>query len=270
MIIHGDGRTPDEDLVALCDVQITDPPYSEHVHQASMSSGTVATGGPRTRDIGYDPITDETRRAVARIAALVPRWTVVHCDLESTHLWRQAMADAGVRYVREVPWVRWAQPQISGDRPCSGSEAVLHFHSRAKVRWNGTGGMTHYDTRGIRGSRKRQGQKPIGLVLTLVSAYSDPGECVYDGHAGAGTTALACRLLGRECVSYETDATWAGHAQDRELAAPDGRDRAQIREWCDATEAEARRMLEQTPEGPARLRAQARLDDVARLRSALE
>jgi hypothetical protein len=283
MIIHGDGNSPDPNLLALCDVQITDPPYSDHVHDGAMSSHTLATGGPRKRELGYDAITPADRDAIAFIASLLPRWTIVHSDLESTHLWRDAMAVAGVEYIRQWDWVRWVQPQQSGDRPGQGSEAVLHFHpqiigARGGVRpktkhWNGDGGKTHYDTRGIRGDDKRQGQKPIGLVLTLVSWYSDPDECVFDGRVGAGTTALACRLLGREHIGYELDEEWSGRAAERELAEPCARDLAQIRDWCDEIEAECARTMPamQGPEAHNALRrAQARLADVAGVRKAIK
>lgn len=277
MITHGDGNNPDLDLLGACDVQITDPPFSDNVHDNAMSSHTLASGGPASRDIGYAAITPADRAAIARIAACVPRWTVVHSDLESTHLWRDAMAAAGVEYIRQVDWIRWVQPQQSGDRPCQGCEAVLHFHSqtigaRGGVKpkakhWNGSGGWTHYDNRGIRGHDKRQGQKPIGLLLTLVSSFSDPGECVYDGRAGAGTTALACRLLGRDSVCYEKEAEWAAFAADRERAYPCDRDLDQIREWIDWIREECNRTFP-TMKGPeaenARRRVAMRIADADR------
>lgn len=282
MIVHGNCYDADPALLAACDVQISDFPYSEYVHSHAMSSHTLASGGPRKRDLGYAAITPDDRAFAALVASLMPRWSVIFSDLESTHLWRDAMAAVGVEYVRQLDWIRWVQPQQSGDRPCNGCEAVLHFHSMAwgprgalrpaAKHWNGSGGMTHYDTRGIRGHDKRQGQKPLGLGLTVVSAFSDPGERILDLTTGAGTFPLAARLLGREALGYEIDPEWAAFAADRELAGLCARDLDQARDWCDITEAECVRTMPamQGPESKKTLRrAQARMADVDRVRKAI-
>lgn len=282
MIIHGSCHDANPADLLTCHVQVSDFPYSEHVHENAMSSRTLASGGPVSRDLGYAPRTQADIDWAAFVASCLPRWSVVFTDLESTHLWRDAMLAAGVEYVRQLDWIRWVQPQQSGDRPPQGCEAVLHFYPLAKGArggrsprvkdWNGSGGLTHYDTRGIRGSDKRQGQKPIGLGLTIVQAFCNPGERIVDLATGAGTFPLAARLLGRDALAYELDAEWAGYAADRELATPDARDLAQIKEWCDATEAEARAVEVPRPPATDRCwrRAQRRLADVARVRGAIK
>ncbi len=251
MIVHADALTHALELAPECDTLIVDPPYSEHVHANTASMGT-AGAGPHVRPLGFTSLTPALQETIAACAAAVRRWSVVFTDLEGTYAWRHRCDFKGAEYVREVPWIRWSQPQLSGDRPPSGAEAVLHFHAqkiggrggRSPVakRWNGPGSLTHYARRCLRGADKHPTEKPLDLMLDLVSWYSDPGETVFDPCAGAGTTALAARLLGRECVALELDATWAAHATARELDALSDRDRERATEWVTSTLNEAERV----------------------------
>lgn len=205
------------------DVMIVDPPYAAKVHSKAVSAGTGGAG-VRKRDLGFGHLTPELMLRLALYASEVRRWSVVFCDLESVHLWIAAMAYHQVEYVRTIPWVRWSQPQMSGDRPPTGSEAVCLFHAPrknqggGKMRWNGPGGRVAYRSedvdadpvarpeylaKSLRGRDKYGCEKPLDLMLALVSDYSDPGETVFDPCAGVGTTLLAARLLGRQCFGLE-------------------------------------------------------------------
>jgi hypothetical protein len=267
---------------------ITDPPYSDHVHANPVSC--AATGGESlgvvARPLGFDAITPALRAYIAAAAARVERWAVVFSDLEGCHEWRAAMAAARLEYCRQVPaltdddfelpWCRWSQPQLTGDRPPSGAEAVLHFHRQhvgprggtrsVAKHWNGPGNLVAYDRRSLRGEDKHRAEKPLDLMLDLVSWYTDPGEAVADLCAGAGTTALACLVLERDCLAVEQDERWAAHARAR-VSKGRGlspRDRLRVADWCESTTAEAERLLASASatEG-GRVRARARLADVA-------
>lgn len=47
-------------------------------------------------------------------------------------------------------------------------------------------------------------QKPLDLFRWLVRTYSNPGETVFDGYSGSGTTAEACIIEGRKFIGSET------------------------------------------------------------------
>jgi hypothetical protein len=238
-------------------VVITDPPYSPHVHENMTSVGVVGLGGggmgSHARDPGFEAIDDELRIAIGALVAGAKRWGVVFSDFEGAYLWQvgacfpwgatPAPSKFGAEYVRTVPWVRWSQPQLSGDRPPTGAEAVLHFHAtradRVRMHWNGPGSLTHYARRCMRGADKHPTEKPIDLMLDLVSWFSDPGECVLDPCAGAGTTGIACRLLERDAVLVEKDARWATHAQGRASSPLTARDLVRAQEWIVSTVDEA-------------------------------
>lgn len=46
-------------------------------------------------------------------------------------------------------------------------------------------------------------QKPLDLIRYLVKTYSNPGDTVYDGYLGSGTTAVAAMMEGRHFVGSE-------------------------------------------------------------------
>lgn len=269
---------------------IVDPPYSDYVHKHMASHG-VHGRGSRPRDPGFQHLDAESRMYLARVAARMERWSIVFTDHESTHLWRSDVQMAGAEYVRTVantppdtdpyegviPWVRWSQPQLSGDRPPQGSEAVLHFHRVGAKRTNCPGNLIAYTRRCLRASKtdpKHPTEKPLDLMLDMVSWWSDPGENVVDPMAGAGTTALACKLLGRSCFAVERDEQWWPVASRRLALDWIPRDLERVREWVETTTAEATTHLARPAaangeDQNTRRRAQARLDDAARVRAYL-
>jgi hypothetical protein len=272
VIIHANALDVPLELFAECDVLIVDPPYSSRVHSNAVSVGTDGKRDVRKRDLKFGALTPELRECIATAARSVRRWSLVFSDVESIHEWRHAAR--GAEYIRTVPWIRWSQPQLSGDRPCTGAEAVTIHHAPAAGRkhWNGPGGLTHFSRRSLRGDDKHPTEKPLDLMLDLVSWFSDPGETVIDPCAGAGTTALACQLLGRECIAIELDELdekWCDVARAR-LHTLGLRDLARAVEWVVTTHAEA--SAQPAPRGKHDVRtwerAQRRLADVARVAEA--
>lgn len=46
-------------------------------------------------------------------------------------------------------------------------------------------------------------QKPLGLPRYIISTYSNPGDTVFDGYSGSGSTAIACVKEGRNFIGSE-------------------------------------------------------------------
>lgn len=223
------------------DHAIQDPPYEDEVHARGrrLVSGSFAAqaAGQRAvinRPIEYAPMTDEERRDVGRqVARVTRRWILNFCQVEGGPLWRAAFEGGGAEYVRTGSWHKTdAQPQLTGDRPGQGWEAVIICHGArgaggaaatlpllgglerqhaGRMRWNGGGRCATWrgpsrDTGGDLTRKKLvQGQKPLWLIEKMISDYTDPGELVADFYAGSGTAAIACMKLGRRFIGWEKD-----------------------------------------------------------------
>lgn len=58
-------------------------------------------------------------------------------------------------------------------------------------------------------------QKPLSLIEYLVSTYTNVGDLVLDNCCGSGTTLLACKNLGRNCIGIEKDERYYNIAKER-------------------------------------------------------
>ena len=99
------------------------------------------------------------------------------------------------------------------------------------MHWNGGGHALalHHLTesgwlngRGSREQRVHETQKPLTLMLDLVSDFTDPGELIWDPYCGSGTTGVACLRLGRRFVGHEMQPHYAEVACERLRAEEDG------------------------------------------------
>jgi hypothetical protein len=292
-VLHADALDLDAEFFGMFDVLICDPPYSPHVHANCASVGVVGGGlGAHDRELGFAALSPELLAQIALAAGCVKRWSAIFSDVESTHLWREAVGPLA-EYVRPIPWIRWSQPQLSGDRPCTILEIVSCFHAhkvgpRGGVKplakhWSGPGNIMPDATRelfgaltdkALRGDGKHPTEKRLSQLLSLVSWFSDPGENVIDLCAGSGSTGLACRLLGREFTGVELDEEWAAKADRRCKNMLSPRDRNDAEEWCDRVQAEAFELLERPAAADGsdrntRERATRRIADVERVMGAL-
>ena len=242
------------ELLPLCadaHVLITDPPYRPHVHEKATSQSSA--GGTRHREFGFASLTPELRKTIATAVGLVRRWSVIYTDIESVGTWMSAVETSSPKaeYIRAIVWSRWSMPNLQGDRPPQGCEAMTVFHPKGRKRWNGRGNLVRFDHEvedfeasagelgalehlALRGEGKHKTEKPLDQMLDLVSWFSEPGETVVDLTAGRGTTGLACRLLGRNFVGAELQANEVALANERVWSKLSDRDQTRLERWADA------------------------------------
>ncbi len=67
------------------------------------------------------------------------------------------------------------------------------------------------------GNKLHPTQKHTALLKTFIQAYSRPGDVILDPFAGSGSTAVAAKSLGRECIAIEKDPTYFKLAKQRLL-----------------------------------------------------
>lgn len=206
-MVHGDCLEVMAAMPAGCvGHMIGDPPYSEHTHSRTWSAKTI--GRPTVYDgIDFAHIDrDDAFKVAVEAARISARWFVAFTDVEGIALWREAVVDAGLDYVRTCAWVKPdATPQFTGDRPASGFEAFVLAHPKGRKRWNSGGKRNVYTHCRPSGGAAHPTTKPVDLMAEIVADFTDEGEVVIDPFCGSGSTGLACLRLGRSFLGIERD-----------------------------------------------------------------
>jgi hypothetical protein len=222
-------RLPDKSVDHVC----CDPPYEveSHTLRKRATWGQRRGCGPDTErrrhnpgsekkvvgsPLDFEAMNEELRDLCGiEFARLTKRWALVFCQVEAAMVWRDAMvypetpegAVPGMRYVRTCFWHKPSpQPQLSGDRPGSGVEAIATCHAQGGMRWNGGGGTNVFTHR--QESADAVGHptpKPLSLMSELVGKFTDAGDTILDPFAGSGTTLVAAYRAGRKAIGVEKD-----------------------------------------------------------------
>ncbi len=208
-LYHGDCR---EVLSGMADQSvdcvITDPPYTERTHSKARSLSHKVNG----RDVitqgvtTFASIDDEALRAVLTDLGRVTRsWVVATLDYRHA-LEFDANPPKGLKVQRVGVWMKTRPtPQITGDRPAQGWEAIAYMH-RAKGRsvWNGGGRHGNYYL-DIEQKAGHPTAKPLPMVQDMIRKFSNRGDTVLDPFAGSGTTLRAAVNEGRKAIGIELD-----------------------------------------------------------------
>lgn len=225
-------------------VTLTDPPYSAHVHGKSRRGSSLPDGNgekwhgesrggnaciSRAVDLGFASLTpEEMRRCAAEFGRLTRRWCLVFSDLEMAREWQTSLAARGLDHIRFGIWIKvGCTPQFTGDRPATGAEAISIAHPKGRKKWNGGGSHAVWPhpivlERGDGTLRVHTTQKPLPLMLELVSLFTDEDEVILDPFAGSGTTGVAAIRFGRRFIGIERNEKYAALARERLEAESQG------------------------------------------------
>ena len=196
---------------ASVDLVLSDPPFAPETHKGARTN----RGGTPNNRIAFSPfVYADLRRYLEQAARVARAWVVTHTDWR----WMARLAEdvpPGLRFVRSGAWFKVAPtPQVSGDRPAQGWEAIaiLHVDRPGRMRWNG-GGLpatwTCAPAKGRKGAREtHETEKPLPLEAQLIREFSNPGDSVLDPYCGAGTIPLAAVQLGRRALGCDINHEW--------------------------------------------------------------
>jgi len=187
--------------VDRCDALICDPPYSARTHEGAASN--VKNGSKKIGVSGYAAWSAEDVQEFAfRWMQACAGWVVVHTDHE-THADLEQLAQLGLRMTFPPVPVLQQMPRLQGDGPGSPGHFLMVARPRER-RFIGWGSLPcWYEAE--RDASIVFGGKPLGLMRAIVRDYSRPGDLVVDPFCGGGTTALACAIEGRRCITSEMD-----------------------------------------------------------------
>jgi site-specific DNA-methyltransferase (adenine-specific) len=190
------------------DAVVTDPPYDEGTHKNARTnnrrrdSENYSDGGRSLID--FPALTAPFPLLCDALVSLSKTWVVMTCS----HQHAYSIFDHPA-YVRLGCWVKSdPMPQISGDRPGQGHESVVLLHGVGKKQWNGGGRPATWSGQILKGGAEFVGiptQKPLWLINSFVSLFSNSGDEVLDPFMGSGTTGVSCAGLNRRFVGIEVD-----------------------------------------------------------------
>lgn len=187
-------------MIDRVDAVITDPPYSENTHKMAKTNKGAGHGKQLVTfsaldDAGFCRLFDG-------LLKVSDGWVIATCDYKHA-----ALMFNHPLFVRLGAWVKPnPMPQISADRPGQGFEAVLVMHSgKVPKAWNRGGGAGIW-TFPVHCGAEVPTQKPITLLQSLVSDFTNAGQIVLDSCMGSGTTGVAALQLGRSFIGIERDA----------------------------------------------------------------
>ncbi|MFJ3957722.1 DNA-methyltransferase [Arthrobacter sp. NPDC090010] len=218
-IYHGDCRDiltgmPDDRVSSV----LTDPPYTDRTHDKARSRSHKVDG----RDIiksgitAFTAITEKDLRDIlTECGRVAERWVIATMDYRHAVEFDQN-PPSGLKSQRVGVWVKTnPTPQITGDRPAQGWEAIAYLHrAKGRSRWNGGGKHGNYVTK-IAAPEGHPTAKPLSILEDWVAMFSDPGETILDPFAGSGTTLRAAKNLGRKAIGVELEERYCELAAKR-------------------------------------------------------
>lgn len=193
------------------DLVVTDPPYNEHVHdklgKERRSDGTAARA-----ELTFPPM-DEAMiwQVVVELVRVCKGWIIVFSDFYNSALWGRAVRDHGGAWVRTGQWVKTSpMPQMTGDRPATGSEDIVICHAEPKGwKWNGGGHAATWRGRRDQAWPNREeghpNQKPLWLLQSLLGMFAPPNAVALDPYAGSSGLAVAALTTERLRGESPTD-----------------------------------------------------------------
>jgi site-specific DNA-methyltransferase (adenine-specific) len=209
-LYHGDSRELLADMAdESVDCVITDPPYSAETHEWTRTNNTAyGRRGNRVLSgtINFSSITiEDLTLALTDMGRISRGWVVSHLDFRHAFTFDDRPPE-GLRLLRIGAWVKTnPNPQISGDRPAQGWEAIAYLHRvDRRPSWNGGGQAANF----VLPSSQGQGHptsKPLPLAARLVRLFTDPGDAILDPFTGSGTTLRAAKDEGRKAIGIEAE-----------------------------------------------------------------
>jgi site-specific DNA-methyltransferase (adenine-specific) len=202
-IYHGDCREVLPSLGRKVAATITDPPYDANTHKMAKTNA----GGPHaTKAVHFQSFTvADLRETLALAAGSTERWIVATVDYRHAVTFHDAPPD-GLRLLRIGVWTKPnPMPQISGDRPGQGWEAIAFLHKTdTRPSWHGGGRSStwHFP---VEQNQGHPTAKPLLMVRDWVRLFTDPGDEILDPFMGSGTTLQAAKEEGRRAIGIELE-----------------------------------------------------------------
>lgn len=209
-IIHGDSLTVLRQMEAeSVDAIITDPPYGIDYHTKGTGASIQNDKSPFIWFL-YDAFRILKSGASGQgTLTCFTRW-----DVEQTFI--DAMKLAGFHVKSEVIWDK----VLHGMGDCRAQFAPTHeniiFAVKGKFNFPGHRPNDVVSFKRLSSSQMiHPTEKPVGLLASLITSVTKPGDLIVDPFAGSGSTLIAAKKTGRRFIGIELDVEHFEKAQRR-------------------------------------------------------
>jgi len=230
-IYHGDcigtmRGMPDRSIDLIC----TDPPYGLNFNNGDLASQREKVFGGKQENLGVRPIANDGEeeamalfenflREAARLLKpgacccccccggggpkpLFAKWTLLmdeYIGFKHAVVWDKGGMGMGIHYRRNYEFVLIAQK------------------GQPAHRWNGGNKTTNVwrIPKIIPSAKQHPTEKPIELMMKIISIHANAGDVVLDPFAGHGSTLEAARRVGCGCIGIELEESYCEIAARR-------------------------------------------------------
>jgi DNA modification methylase len=193
---------------------ITDPPYGVAYADKNAFLNTIGPANRIETPIVNDHLTKPQMQALWKaaftvMAAVMAPGAVIYCFMpqggdQMMMMMMMMMEGAGIEPRHELIWLK--------NNHVLGRVDYAYKHEPILYAWKDGGHHFYGDfqTSILEYAKPQKSDlhpttKPVALIEHLMQNSSRPGEGVYDGFVGAGTTLIAAENLGRVCYACELD-----------------------------------------------------------------
>lgn len=188
------------------DLCLTDPPYG-----LDWSKITHTERGSINEDVSWDELDVSWVKDVTPFMSDDSSF-LIFSPLEMLGEYKKILTSQGFQYRCSIIWHKTNPGVVHRDTYLSSCEAIV-WATKGKPHftpWKNCGDVevhNHFTSPICAGHERLEHptQKPIKIIQSLLKRHSAEGHRVFDPFMGVGTTASACHLLDRVCVSSDLD-----------------------------------------------------------------
>lgn len=210
--IEGMKKIPDESI----DLIVTDPPYLMK-YKSNMRkdkhhkfcSEIIGDNDPEL----IENYIKECYRIMKNDSACY-----MFCNSNKVDVFKRQLEKVGFNIKNMIVWVK--NNRTVGDLQAAYAKQyeLILYVNKGRRFINGTRLTDVWEFPRVAGSKQlHQNQKPVELIKQCIEKSSDPGDIVFDGFMGSGTTAIACIDTDRHYIGYELDHDYYKVANNRIL-----------------------------------------------------
>jgi len=185
----------------LFDLVLLDPPYFEYVTHHRKAGGDAKLSRALVQQARADQL-ETVREAIKHLKQdraffFFTNWQEAWWFQEKFHTFLR----------NEIIWNKknWAAGDLEGSLGCEYEVIFLG----TKGKWNYSGkrlnDLDDWVIPRMGTNRLHPTEKPVELYKRIIELATQPGDFVFDGYCGSGSSAEAAYLTGRNFLGYEID-----------------------------------------------------------------